>query len=91
MVRTGRAEEWSWKARPRRDAALPIGDVGFDSRLAGVPFKVKQLNQMIMKEFLEIMGKDIMKENFTKKEYVVYGIVAPLVLVLVCGLAGSLA
>jgi len=44
-----------------------------------------------MKEFLEIMGKDIMKENFTRREYVVYGIVAPLVLVLVCTLAGSLA
>ena len=43
-----------------------------------------------MKEFLEIIGKDIMSENFTRKEYVVYGIVAPLVLVLVCGLAGSL-
>lgn len=47
--------------------------------------------QVIMKEFLEIMEKDILIENFTKKEYVVYGIVAPLVLVLVCGLAGSLA
>lgn len=44
-----------------------------------------------MKEFLEIMGKDILSENFTKKEYVVYGIVAPLVLVLVMGLVGSLA
>ena len=44
-----------------------------------------------MKEFLKIMGKDIMKENFTLKEYVVYGIVAPLVLVLIMGLAGSLA
>ena len=44
-----------------------------------------------MKEFMEIMGKDIMSENFTRKEYVVYDIVAPLVLVLVCGLAGSLA
>ncbi len=44
-----------------------------------------------MKEFLEIMEKDIMSENFTKKEYVVYGIVAPLVLVPVMGLAGSLA
>jgi hypothetical protein len=44
-----------------------------------------------MKEFLKIMGKDIMTENFTRKELVVYGIVAPLVLVLVCGLAGSLA
>jgi hypothetical protein len=44
-----------------------------------------------MKEFMEIMGKDIMNENFTRKELVVYGIVAPLVLVLMCGLAGSLA
>ena len=44
-----------------------------------------------MKEFLEIIGKDIMSENFTRREYVMYGIVAPLVLVLVCGLAGSLA
>lgn len=44
-----------------------------------------------MKEFMQIMGKDIMNENFTRKELVVYGIVAPLVLVLVCGLAGSLA
>ena len=35
------------------------------------------------------MGKDIMSENFTRKEYVVYGIVAPLVLVLLCGLVGS--
>ena len=43
-----------------------------------------------MKEFLEIMGKDIMSENFTRREYGVYGIVAPLVLLLVCGLAGSL-
>ena len=51
----------------------------------------KTIGDTIMKEFLEIMGKDIMSENFTRREYVVYGIVAPLVLVLVCGLAGSLA
>lgn len=44
-----------------------------------------------MKEFMKIMEKDILSENFTKKEYVVYGIVAPLVLVLLCGLAGNLA
>jgi len=44
-----------------------------------------------MKEFLEIMGKDIMSEKFTKKEYVLYGIVAPLVLVIAGGMAGSLA
>lgn len=43
-----------------------------------------------MKEFFEIMGKDIMSENFTRKEYVMYGIVAPLVLMLVCGLIGSI-
>lgn len=44
-----------------------------------------------MKEFLEIMGKDIMSENFTRKEYLVFGIVAPVVLVIVLGMAGSLA
>lgn len=43
-----------------------------------------------MKEFMEIMGKDITSENFTSREYVVFGIVAPLVLMMVCGLAGSL-
>jgi hypothetical protein len=43
-----------------------------------------------MKKFMEIMGKDILSENFTRREYVIYGIVAPLVLVLVCGLADSL-
>lgn len=51
----------------------------------------KTIGETTMKEFFEIMGKDIMKENFTRREYVVYGIVAPLVLVLLCGLAGSLA
>ena len=35
--------------------------------------------------------KDILSEKFTRRQYVVYGIVAPLVLVLLCGLAGSLA
>ena len=44
-----------------------------------------------MKEFLKIVGKDILSENFTRREYVVYGIVTPLVMVLLCGLAGSLA
>lgn len=44
-----------------------------------------------MKEFLKIMGKDILSENFTRREYVVYGIVAPMVLVIVLGMAGSLA
>lgn len=35
--------------------------------------------------------KDLLSEKFTRRQYVVYGIVAPLVLVLLCGLAGSLA
>lgn len=43
-----------------------------------------------MKKFMEIMGNDILSENFTCRDYVVYGIVAPLVLVLVCVLADSL-
>lgn len=43
-----------------------------------------------MKEFLNIMGKNIMEENFTRKEYVVYGIVVPAVLVLLMGVAGWL-
>ena len=44
-----------------------------------------------MKDFWKIIEKDITSENFTRKEYVVYGIVVPVVLVLLCGLAGSLA
>ena len=43
-----------------------------------------------MKKFMGIMGNDILSENFTRREYVLYGIVAPLVLVLVCVLADSL-
>lgn len=43
-----------------------------------------------MKELLEILEKDIMSENFTRKEIVIYGIIAPLALVLVCGLAECL-
>lgn len=43
-----------------------------------------------MKEFMRIMGKDIMDENFTECEYVIYGIVAPLVLVGIMAFAGWL-
>ena len=41
-----------------------------------------------MKEFLNIMEKDIRNENFTKKEIIVYGIISPIVLVAVMALAG---
>ena len=43
-----------------------------------------------MKEFFRIMGKDIMNEHFTTREYVIYGIVTPLVLVAIMALAGWL-
>ena len=41
-----------------------------------------------MKELFETMEKDYQKENFTTQEMVVYGIIAPLVLVAVMALAG---
>lgn len=40
-----------------------------------------------MKELFEIFEKDIKSENFTRKEIVIYGIIAPLALILVCGFA----
>ena len=43
-----------------------------------------------MKEFLKIMEKDYLKENFSVKEIIVGGIVVPLVMVAIMGLAGWL-
>jgi len=43
-----------------------------------------------MKEFFKIMGKDIYDEHFTRKEYVIYGILTPIVLVGIMALAGWL-
>ena len=40
-----------------------------------------------MKELFEIFEKDIKRENFTRKEIVIYGIIAPRALILVCGFA----
>jgi len=37
-----------------------------------------------MREFFDIMLKDIQVENFTRKEMVVYGVVYPAALVVVC-------
>ena len=37
-----------------------------------------------MGEFFDIMLKDIRVENFTRKEMVVYGVVYPAALVVVC-------
>lgn len=41
-----------------------------------------------MKKFLEIMGKDILKEDFTDKDYIVYGIIAPTILIILMAFAG---
>lgn len=41
-----------------------------------------------MKEFIEIMAKDIMSENFTKREYIVYGILTPLGMIAIIGIMG---
>ena len=43
-----------------------------------------------MKELIEIMLKDIKDENFSKREYIVYGILTPIVLVAIMALAGWL-
>ena len=43
-----------------------------------------------MKEFFELMGKDIMDEHFSAREYVIYGILTPIVLIGIMALAGWL-
>jgi len=43
-----------------------------------------------MKEFFEIMGKDIMDEHFSAREYVIYGILTPIVLIGIMALASWL-
>lgn len=34
-----------------------------------------------MKQFFLIMEKDLMRENFSRKEMIIYGVIAPAVLV----------
>lgn len=41
-----------------------------------------------MKEFFNVMFEDMKQEGFTKKEVVIYGIVVPLVSILIIGIAG---
>lgn len=43
-----------------------------------------------MKDFFEVMEKDIQKESFSRKEIIVYGILVPLVLIAIMGIAGWL-
>ena len=39
-----------------------------------------------MKEFIEIMRRDYEAEGFSRNEWIIYGIIAPLVMVIICGL-----
>lgn len=41
-----------------------------------------------MKEMLDVLEKDIRKENFSKSELLVYGIIAPIVLIIIMAIAG---
>jgi hypothetical protein len=43
-----------------------------------------------MKELVEIVKKDILKEDFSRKELVIFGIVAPLAMTLLMGFIGWL-
>ena len=43
-----------------------------------------------MNEFFKIMEKDIMKEKFTTKEYIIYGTIYPLALIIIMCIAGWL-
>ncbi len=40
-----------------------------------------------LKEIISVLQKDIEAEGFTKREYVIYGIIAPLALIAACVLA----
>jgi len=41
-----------------------------------------------MKKFFEKMSDDIKSEDFTKKEMIVYGILFPVILFIIMGIAG---
>lgn len=43
-----------------------------------------------MEKLFEIMEKDFRKEDFTKKEMLVYGIIVPVVLIAIMAFAGLL-
>ena len=56
---------------------------------------MKELERIIklkyMKEFFELMEKDYLTEGFSRKEWVIYGIIAPVVLVIGCVIAEGIA
>lgn len=51
---------------------------------------VLNLKQTVMKEFLNMMEKDYKSENFTMKEIIVFGVIAPVVILAIIGIIGWL-
>jgi len=58
-------------------------NTNFSPSPSGLDF-TDNLNFEDMKDFLKMMEKDYMSEDFTKREWVIYGIIAPVVLVIGC-------
>ena len=44
-----------------------------------------------MKDILKMMEKDYMSEGFSKREWMIYGIIAPMVFVVGCVIAEAIA
>ena len=65
-------------------------NTNFSPSPSGLDF-TDNLNFEDMKDFLKMMEKDYMSEGFTKREWVIYGIVAPMVLVIGCVIADWIA
>lgn len=65
----------------------PSSNAGYNSRTS-TRFLCNLIKQdRTMKELYDIMMKDFQEENFTRKEWIIYGVCAPLALILLCGLA----
>ena len=74
-----RTSPHGWKP----SAAMP----GIILALPPVFFAINQKQDRTMKELYNIMMKDFQEENFTLKEWIIYGVCAPIALILLCGLA----
>ena len=70
-------------------------DTPVNTTFQPLPFRgqdfTNNLNILDMSEFWKIMEKDFQAEGFTAKELVIYGIIAPVVLVIGCVFADWIA
>lgn len=62
--------------------------VGREVRNGFLEYSFKQYTTM--KEFLETMEKDYQVEDFTKKEIVVFGVIAPIIIFAILAIIGWL-